>query len=228
MWPLKFAVLLLVAGLTLANSDEGWKNAKSIYEFSALDIDGNKVDFNKYRGHVTLIVNVACKCLLTQKHYKKLSALYHKYSESKGLRIMAFPANDFAKQEPWAEPEIKEFVKQFDVTFDMFSKISVNGDNAHPLWKYLKEKQPGFLFNAIKWNFTKFLVDKNGQPVKRYAPTDSFEVERSTNWANQGGRRCADDDGGLGFFSHSGDLATATEFQTDVVVELEGSERLGN
>ncbi|CAN8003469.1 unnamed protein product [Ixodes pacificus] len=176
MWPLKFAVLLLVAGLTLANSDEDWKNAKSIYEFSALDIDGNKVDFNKYRGHVTLIVNVACKCLLTQEHYKKLSALYHKYSESKGLRIMAFPTNDFAKQEPWAEPEIKEFVKQFDVTFDMFSKINVNGDNAHPLWKYLKEKQPGFLFNAIKWNFTKFLVDKNGQPVKRYAPTDSFET----------------------------------------------------
>uniref|UniRef100_V5H0F2 Glutathione peroxidase n=2 Tax=Ixodes ricinus TaxID=34613 RepID=V5H0F2_IXORI len=100
MWPLKCAVLLLVAGLTLANSDEGWKNAKSIYEFSALDIDGNKVDFNKYRGHVTLIVNVACKCLLTQEHYKKLSALYHKYSESKGLRIMAFPTNDFAKQEP--------------------------------------------------------------------------------------------------------------------------------
>ncbi|CAN7942314.1 unnamed protein product, partial [Ixodes pacificus] len=129
------------------------------------------------RDHVTLIVNVASKCTLTQEHYTKLSALYHKYSESKGLRIMAFPTNDFAKQEPWAEPEIKEFVKkQFNVTFDMFSKISVNGDNAHPLWKYLKERQPGFLFNAIKWNFTKFLVDKNGQPVKRYGPTDSFEV----------------------------------------------------
>ncbi|KAM7314591.1 glutathione peroxidase [Ixodes scapularis] len=127
--------------------------------------------------HVTLIVNVASKCTLTQEHYTKLSALYHKYSESKGLRIMAFPTNDFAKQEPWAEPEIKEFVKkQFNVTFDMFSKISVNGDNAHPLWKYLKERQPGFLFNAIKWNFTKFLVDKNGQPVKRYGPTDSFET----------------------------------------------------
>ncbi|CAN8014312.1 unnamed protein product [Ixodes persulcatus] len=177
MLTLTFAAALLVAGLAQANSDEGWKNAKSIYEFTALDIDGNKVDFNKYREHVTLIVNVASKCTLTQEHYTKLSALYHKYSESKGLRIMAFPTNDFAKQEPWAEPEIKEFVKkQFNVTFDMFSKISVNGDSAHPLWKYLKERQPGFLFNAIKWNFTKFLVDKNGQPVKRYGPTDSFET----------------------------------------------------
>uniref|UniRef100_A0A4D5S6G2 Glutathione peroxidase n=1 Tax=Ixodes scapularis TaxID=6945 RepID=A0A4D5S6G2_IXOSC len=122
MLTLTFAATLLVAGLAEANSDESWKNAKSIYEFRALDIDGNKVDFNKYRDHVTLIVNVTSKCTLTQEHYTKLSALYHKYSESKGLRIMAFPTNDFAKQEPWAELEIKEFVKkQFNVTFDMFS-----------------------------------------------------------------------------------------------------------
>jgi len=108
---------------------------------------------------------------MVRKQYPQLQELYEKYGESKGLRILAFPSNQFANQEPWPEPEIKEFVeREFNVTFDMYSKINVNGDDAHPLWKYLKKKQGGTLGNFIKWNYTKFLIDKEGQPVKRYAP----------------------------------------------------------
>jgi len=98
--------------------------------------------------------------------------LYEKYSQSHGLRILAFPCNQFGNQEPGTNEEIKEFAQgKYGVKFDMFSKINVNGDDAHPLWKYLKEKQSGFMTDAIKWNFTKFLIDKNGVPVVRYATT---------------------------------------------------------
>ncbi|EEC19149.1 phospholipid-hydroperoxide glutathione peroxidase, putative, partial [Ixodes scapularis] len=161
-----------------ANSDEGWKNAKSIYEFTALDIDGNKVDFNKYRYGIMFIHNLDIVVVSYNLGYEVHIEKSNKQLYFNALLIESHIGSSGGNQvNPWAEPEIKEFVKkQFNVTFDMFSKISVNGDNAHPLWKYLKERQPGFLFNAIKWNFTKFLVDKNGQPVKRYGPTDSFEA----------------------------------------------------
>jgi glutathione peroxidase-family protein len=97
--------------------------------------------------------------------------MYSELAESKGLRILAFPCNQFGSQEPWPNDEIKKFVvDNFGVTFDMFGKIDVNGDKAHPLFKYLKMKQGGTLGDFIKWNFTKFIVDKNGQPVARYAP----------------------------------------------------------
>lgn len=153
-----------------ANGEE-WKTAGSIYEFSAKDIDGNEVSLDKYKGHVCLIVNVASKWGFTDKNYTQLQELHTKYAESKGLRILAFPCNQFGSQEPWPEPEIKEFaVSKYNVQFDMFSKINVNGDGAHPLFKYLKKKQKGTLGDFIKWNFSKFLVDKNGQPVKRYSP----------------------------------------------------------
>ncbi|CAN8010122.1 putative phospholipid-hydroperoxide glutathione peroxidase [Ixodes scapularis] len=108
---------------------------------------------------------------MTNKNYQQLQELHEKFAESKGLRILAFPCNQFGGQEPGTEAEIKEFAKKFNVQFDMFSKVNVNGDQAHPLWKYLKHKQSGFLMDAIKWNFSKFLIDKDGQPVKRYAPT---------------------------------------------------------
>ena len=98
--------------------------------------------------------------------------MYSKYSEANGLRILGFPCNQFGGKEPGTEQEIKEFVAKYDVTFDMFSKINVNGVNAHPLFAFLKEKQAGFLVNAIKWNFTKFVVDKEGMPVFRSSPTD--------------------------------------------------------
>jgi len=144
----------------------------SIYQFSATDIDGTEVSMEKYKGHVCIIVNVASKWGKTDVNYRQLVELYGKYSEADGLRILGFPCNQFGGQEPGSESEIKEFVAKYNVTFDMFSKINVNGGSAHPLWAFLKEKQGGFLMNAIKWNFTKFVVDKEGQPVARFGPTD--------------------------------------------------------
>lgn len=150
---------------------EDWENAESIYEFNALDIDGNDVSLKKYRGHVALIVNSASNCKLTPKNFTQLQALYKKYNKSHGLEILSFPCNQFAQQEPGNEAAIKEFVKKYNVQFDMFSKIDVNGDDAHPLWKYLKLKQAGtFGSSSVKWNFTKFLIDKYGKPVARYEP----------------------------------------------------------
>jgi len=144
----------------------------TIYEFSANDIDGNEVSLEKYRGHVCVIVNVASKWGKTDVNYRQLVELYNKYSEAAGLRILGFPCNQFGGQEPGTEQEIKEFVSKYNVEFDMFSKINVNGGSAHPLFNFLKAKQAGFLVNAIKWNFTKFVVNKEGEPVARFAPTD--------------------------------------------------------
>ncbi|KAL1437748.1 hypothetical protein MTO96_048610 [Rhipicephalus appendiculatus] len=149
---------VVLARKTMATADDSWKDASSIYDFSAVDIDGNEVSLDKYKGH--------------------LVELHEKYAESKGLRILAFPCNQFGGQEPGTEADIKKFVEKYNVRFDMFSKVNVNGDKAHPLWKYLKQKQSGFLTDAIKWNFTKFVVDKEGQPVHRYAPTtDPVDIE---------------------------------------------------
>lgn len=163
------------------SADKSWKKAQSIYEFSAKDIDGNEVSLEKYRGHVCLVVNVATKWGLTDKNYKQLTALHNELAASKGLRILAFPCNQFGNQEPGTNEEIKKFATEtYGAQFDMFAKIDVNGDNAHPLWKYMKYKQGGFLFfDSIKWNFSKFLVDKNGQVVKRYAPTvEPFDIKK--------------------------------------------------
>lgn len=153
-----------------ATGNKDWKKAQSIYEFEALDIDGNNVSLEKYRGHVCIIVNVASKWGFTDKNYKQLQALHDEFAESKGLRILAFPCNQFGGQEPGTNEEIKKFAEGYGVKFDMFAKLDVNKGNAHPLWEYLKNKQGGTLGNFIKWNFSKFIVDKNGQPVKRYAP----------------------------------------------------------
>lgn len=107
---------------------------------------------------------------MTKSNYKQLNEIYDKY-ESQGLRIAAFPSNSF-NQEPACDVDIKEFIAKNNVKFDMYSKVDVNGDNAAPLYKWLKKQQGGFLgFDGIKWNFTKFLADKDGKPIKRYAPT---------------------------------------------------------
>lgn len=98
--------------------------------------------------------------------------MYKTHSEADGLRILAFPCNQFGYQEPGTSEEIKQFVSRYGVEFDMFEKIDVNGSNAHPLFNYLKEKQAGTLFNFIKWNFTKFVIDKEGQPAARFSPGD--------------------------------------------------------
>lgn len=151
-----------------------FKNAKSIYEFSAKDIDGNYVSLDKYKGKVCLIVNVASKWGFT-KHYTDLQALYDELVEKEpGLCVLGFPCNQFGSQEPLSDEEIKQFATgKYKVTFDLFSKINVNGDDAIPLWKYLKHKQGGLFGSSIKWNFSKFLVDKEGQPVNRYSPMTS-------------------------------------------------------
>jgi glutathione peroxidase-family protein len=163
---------------TMAAEGDNWKNAASVYDFTAKDIDGNDVSLSKYKGQVLMIVNVACKCGFTNNHYKELVELDEKY-KAQGFHILGFPCNQFGSQEPAPENEIKDFVKGFNVAFDMFSKVEVNGNNAHPLWKYLKHKQGGTLVDAIKWNFTKFIVDRNGQPVSRHSPqTAPKELEK--------------------------------------------------
>ncbi|CAH1970316.1 unnamed protein product [Acanthoscelides obtectus] len=163
---------LAIAAAKMSNP-ENYKNAKSIYEFTCRDIKGNEVSLEKYRGHVCIIVNVASQCGYTKNHYAELGELYDQYAESKGLRILAFPCNQFAGQEPGTNEEICEFTRSKGVKFDVFEKINVNGDDAHPLWKYLKHKQGGTLGDFIKWNFTKFIVDKDGQPVERHGPSTS-------------------------------------------------------
>ncbi|PNF36072.1 Phospholipid hydroperoxide glutathione peroxidase, mitochondrial [Cryptotermes secundus] len=154
----------------MATTPEDWKNASSIYDFTVKDINGQDVSLEKYKGHVAIIVNVASKCGLTATNYKELAELHDKYAESKGLRILAFPCNQFNGQEPGNSEEIVCFARSKNAKFDMFEKIDVNGNNAHPLWKYLKHKQGGTLGDFIKWNFTKFIIDKNGQPVERHGP----------------------------------------------------------
>ena len=150
----------------------------SIYDIKVKTIDKKEISLEKYKNRVMLIVNVASKCGFTYQ-YEGLEKLHEKYV-SKGLSILGFPCNQFLNQEPGTEKEIKEFCSiTYDVKFDMFSKIDVNGDNTHPLYKYLKSSQSGlFGTETIKWNFTKFLVDKNGKVVKRYSPsTNPSEIE---------------------------------------------------
>lgn len=164
----------------MVNSGDTWKSAKSIYDFTANDIQGNPVSLEKYRGHVCIVVNVASQCGLTATNYKELGELYDEYADNKGLRILAFPCNQFAGQEPGDANSICSFVAKKKVKFDMFEKVNVNGSDAHPLWKYLKYKQGGILGDFIKWNFTKFVIDKNGQPVERHGPnTDPKEMVSS-------------------------------------------------
>ena len=145
------------------------------YEFEAVDIDGKTVPLADYRGKALLIVNVASKCGFTPQ-YTGLEKLWQDYRE-RGLVVLGFPCDQFGNQEPGNEEEIKNFCSlTYDVDFPMFAKVEVNGANAHPLWKWLKKEKGGLLgIDAIKWNFTKFLVGRDGNALKRYAPTDKPE-----------------------------------------------------
>ena len=145
---------------------------KDIFGFTVKDIEGKDVDLSIYKGYVSLIVNVASAWGLTRTNYTQLQELYEKYSEN-GLKILAFPCNQFNSQEPKSNEEIKEFARvEMKATFDLFSKVKVNGDDAIPLFKFLRNNKQtsGFLVNALKWNFTKFLIDRQGVPRKRFAP----------------------------------------------------------
>ncbi|XP_066254529.1 uncharacterized protein [Euwallacea similis] len=145
--------------------------ASSIYDFKVTTIQGEQVPLSQYKGHVCIIVNVASKCGHTASNYKQLVELYNKYSEAKGLKILAFPCNQFGEQEPGDCDQICKFAKKKNVNFDMFEKIHVNGKNAHPLWNYLTSQKPGPKGSKIDWNFTKFLINKEGMVVERFKPT---------------------------------------------------------
>jgi glutathione peroxidase len=144
---------------------------KTVYPFKVEDSKGNVVNMESYKGKTLLIVNVASKCGFT-KQYTPLEALFEKYKD-KGLVILGFPCNQFGFQEPGSNEEIQEFCSlKYNVQFPVMGKIKVNGKDAHPLYKFLKEQTGG---GAISWNFNKFLIDKNGKVVKRYASGDSLE-----------------------------------------------------
>lgn len=143
----------------------------NIYDFTVKDATGQDVSMKEYQGKVLLIVNTATGCGLTPQ-YAGLQELYDTYKDQ-GFEILDFPCNQFANQAPGSDDEIKSFCEtRFGVTFKIFHKIDVNGDNADPLFNFLKNEQGGMLGSNIKWNFAKFLVNKHGQVVKRFAPTD--------------------------------------------------------
>jgi glutathione peroxidase len=146
----------------------------NFYELSARTISGETVHMSQYKGKTLLIVNTASKCGLTPQ-FEGLEKLYQSYKD-KGLVVLGFPCNQFAKQEPGSDAEVAEFCQvNYGVSFPMFSKIDVNGTEAHPIFKFLKKKLGGLFNNDIKWNFTKFVVDANGRPLKRFAPTSTPE-----------------------------------------------------
>ncbi|MCC7040863.1 MAG: glutathione peroxidase [Burkholderiales bacterium] len=148
----------------------------SIYDFTVDDIEGKPVKLGKYRGKVLVIVNTASKCGFTPQ-YKGLEELYARL-RGRGLEILGFPCNQFGGQEPGTDAEIAQFCElHYAVTFPMFAKIDVNGSDAAPLYRFLKAEAPGLLGSeAIKWNFTKFLVGRDGKVLTRFAPKDTPEA----------------------------------------------------
>jgi len=144
----------------------------SLYDIAVNRIDGTATTLADYRNTVLLIVNVASRCGFTPQ-YTGLEALYRKH-KAQGFAVLGFPCNQFGAQEPGNEADIQSFCSlTYDVSFPLFAKVDVNGADAHPLYRHLKHERPGLLgTEAIKWNFTKFLIDRNGQVIKRYAPTD--------------------------------------------------------
>ncbi|KAH7696981.1 glutathione peroxidase [Aphelenchoides avenae] len=170
------AAFILAAMLGASRAESDVPLSDTIYQFSARTTDGDVVKLDKYKGKVVLIVNVASRCSVTDLNYKKLNETYHKYHD-KGLEIAVFPCNQFGEHEPGTDEEIKKFILAYGFMPDIYAKIDVNGENAIPLYEFLKEKQGGLVTDVITWNFAKFLVDRQGRPVKRYGPpTDPVDI----------------------------------------------------
>lgn len=162
------------------------QDSKSFYDFTMDNIEGKPVKLDSYKGKVVLVVNTASKCGLTPQ-YKDLEKLYQEY-KAEGLVILGFPANNFMGQEPGTDAEIAEFCeKNYGVSFDMFSKISVKGKDIHPLYKYLTDKKENGVLDAkVTWNFQKFLIDKNGNLISSFSPkTTVYEAEVISEIKNQ-------------------------------------------
>ncbi len=175
-----FAAILLVFGISHHLSTEVAAKDRSVLDFKMKDIDGNDVKLKKYKGNVLLVVNTASKCGYTPQ-YEGLQAAYTKYKD-KGFYVLGFPANNFKGQEPGSDAEIKDFCTlKYNVTFPMFSKISVLGEDQHPLYKFLtsKETDPNFA-GDITWNFNKFLVDRKGNVVARFTSKDTPQSDAVT------------------------------------------------
>ncbi len=173
------SVALMAFGSSRNSSSNVFES--NVYEFSVLDIEGNKVDLSKYKGKVSLIVNTASKCGYTPQ-YKGLQAIYDKYKDD-GFVVIGFPANNFGGQEPGSNEEIKEFcTSKYKVSFPMFAKISVKGEDQEALYKFLtnKELHPD-TGGDITWNFNKFLIDKDGKVIARFSSKDAPESEKVTN-----------------------------------------------
>jgi len=161
------AILCITLFSFLPTQAQQTKTPVNFYQFKAVSLAGKETSMKEYAGKVVLVVNTASKCGFTPQ-YKGLEKLYSEYKE-KGLVILGFPCNQFANQEPGSAEEISKFCTlNYGVDFPLFMKIDVNGDKADPLYKYLKAELPGTLGNDIKWNFTKFLIDRKGKPIKRY------------------------------------------------------------
>ena len=170
------SILLLSIPIIVIPNNTTMKKISELhfYNFSANTLQGDSVSMEQYKGKVVLVVNTASECGLTPQ-FEGLEALYRKHKDA-GLVILGFPCNQFGGQEPGDEASIAQgCVLNYGVTFDMFSKVDVNGSNAHPLFLFLKNELPGTLGNRLKWNFTKFLLDAHGTPIKRYAPTTKPE-----------------------------------------------------
>jgi len=185
---LVFAVVAIAAGVFVVFQPKPVRQqaaagppAKSIYDFQMKDIDGKDVKLDKYKGKVVMVVNTASKCGYTPQ-YEGLQAIFDKYKDQ-GLVVLGFPANNFGGQEPGTEAEIKEFCTlKYKVTFPMFAKISVKGEDQHPLYTYLTsaETNPAFP-GEISWNFNKFLIDRNGKIIARFGSKDTPQGEAVTS-----------------------------------------------
>jgi len=185
---LVFAVVAIAAGVfvvfqpkPVSQQAAAGPPAKSIYDFQMKDIDGKDVKLDKYKGKVVMVVNTASKCGYTPQ-YEGLQAIFDKYKDQ-GLVVLGFPANNFGGQEPGTEAEIKEFCTlKYKVTFPMFAKISVKGEDQHPLYSYLTsaETNPAFP-GEISWNFNKFLIDRNGKIIARFGSKDTPQGEAVTS-----------------------------------------------